>query len=60
MSVLDLFEQSYDNRTIKFDSTNDGNKLVCRYIKGHTVSNVSDFARKCKHIRDGSDKFLIN
>ena len=28
MSVLDLLKQLYDNKTIKFDSTNDGNKCV--------------------------------
>ena len=60
MSVLDLFKQLYDNETIKFDLTNDGNKFVCRNNKGHTISNVSDSTRKCQHIRDESDKFLIN
>ena len=60
MSVLDLFKQLYDNKTIKFDLTNDGNKFVCRNNKDHTISNVSDFARKYQHTRDESDKFFIN
>ena len=41
MSALDLFKQLYDNRTIKFDLTNDGNKLVCRNNEDHTISNVN-------------------
>ena len=60
MSALDLFKQLYDNKTIKFDLTNDGNKFVCRNNKDHTISNVSDFIRKCQYIRDESDKFFIN
>ena len=28
ISVLDVFKQLYDNKTIKFDLTNDGNKCV--------------------------------
>ena len=60
MSVLDLFKQLYDNKTIKFDSTNDGNIFVCRNNKDHTISNVSDFTRKCKYIRDESDKCFFN
>ena len=60
MSVLGLFKQLYDNKTIKFDLTNDGNKFVCRINKGHTISNVSDFTRKCQYIRDESDKFFMN
>ena len=46
MSVLDSFKQLYDNKTIKFDVTNDGNKFVCRNNKDHTISNVSGFTRK--------------
>jgi hypothetical protein len=60
MSVLDVFKQLYDNKTIKFDLTNDGNKFVCRNNKDHTISNVSDFTRRCQYIRDESDKFFIN
>ena len=60
ISVLDLFKQLYDNKTIKFDLTNDGNKFVCKNNKDHTISNVSDFTRRCQYIRDESDKFFIN
>ena len=60
MSVLDLFKQLYDNRTIKFDLINGGNKFVCRNNKDHTKSNVSDFTRKCHNIRYEIDKFFIN
>ena len=59
MSVLDLSKQLYDNKTIKFDLTNDGNKFACRSNTDHTTSNVSDFTRKCQYIRDESDKFFI-
>ena len=60
LTVLDVFKQLYDNKTIKFDLTNDGNKFVCRNNKDHTISNVTDFTRKCQYIRDKSDKFFIN
>ena len=59
-SVLYLFKQLHDNTTIKFDFANDGNKFVCRNNKDHTISNVSDFTRKCQYIRYESDKFFIN
>jgi len=60
ISVLDLFKQLYDNKTIKFDLTNDGNKFVCRNNKDYTISNVSDFTRRCQYIRDENDKVFIN
>ena len=60
MSVLYLFKQLYDNKTVKFDLANDGNEFVCRNNKDHTISNVSDFTRKCQYIRDDSDKFFID
>ena len=60
LSVLDLFKQLYDNKTVKFDLTNDGNNFVCRNNKDPTVSNVADFARKCQYIRNENDKFFIN
>ena len=60
ITVLDVFKQLYDNKTIKFDLTNDGNKFVCRNNKDYTISNVSDFARKCQYIRDDTDKVFIN
>ena len=60
MSVLDLFKTLYDNDTIKFDLTNDGNKFVCKSNKDHTIPNVTDFIRKCQYIRHEGDKFFIN
>ena len=60
VSVLDLFKTLYDNNTIKFDLTNDGNKIVCKSNKDHTISNVTGFTRKCQHIRNESGKFFIN
>ena len=49
----------FNNKTIKFDVTNDNTKFVCRNNKDYTISNVSDFIRKCKYIRDEGDKFFI-
>ena len=46
MSVLGLFKQLYDNKTIKFDLPNDGNKFVCR-------NNKRSYNTKC--IRFHSD-----
>ena len=60
ISVLYMYNKLYDNEVIKFDLTNDGNQFVCRNNKDHTISNVSDFTRKCQYIRNESDKFFIN
>ena len=60
ISVLDVFKQLYGNETIKFDLTNDGYTFVCRNNKDHTISNVTDFTRRCQYIRDESDKFSIS
>ena len=60
ITVSDTYTKLFNNKTIKFDLTNDGNKFVCRSNKDHTISNVSDFIRKCQYIRDESDKFFIN
>ena len=59
ITVLDVYEKLFKNKTIKFDLTNDNTKLVCRNNKDYTIPNVSDFTRKCKYIRNESDKFLI-
>ena len=60
LTVLDVYTKLFNNKTIKFDLTNGGNKFVCRNNKDHTISNVSDFARKRQYTRDESDKFFIN
>ena len=60
ITVLDIYKKLYNNEVIKFDLTNDGNKFVCRNNKDHTISNVTDFARRCQYIGDESDKFFIN
>ena len=60
ISVLDIYKKLYNNEVIKFDLTNDGNKFVCRNNKDHTISNVSDFTRRCQYIRDDINKIFIN
>ena len=60
MCVLDVDKQLYNNKYIKFDFTNDGNKFVCKNNKDYTVSNVSYFTRTCQYIRDENDKVFIN
>ena len=60
ITILDVYKQLYDNGIIEFDLTNDGNKFVCRKNKDHTISNITDFTRKSKYIRDEKDKLLIN
>ena len=60
ISVSDMYTKLFSNETIKFDLTNGGNNFACRNNKDHTVSNVSDFTRKCQYIRDGSDKFFVD
>ena len=59
-SVLDLFKQLYDNKPIQFDLTNEGNQLVCKSNKDHTISNVTFFTRRCQYIRNESDKLYTN
>ena len=60
INALDVYKQLYDNKTMKFDLTNDGNKFVCRNNKDYTVNNVSYFTRTCQYIRAGNDKTFIN
>ena len=60
ISVLDVYKKLYDNKYITFDLTNDGNKFVCRNNKDYSISNVSDFTRKCQYIKDKEDKIDIN
>ena len=60
ITVLDVYKKLFKNKTIKFDLNNDTAKFVCGNDKDYTISNVSDFTRKCKYIRDESDKFFIN
>ena len=58
--VLDLCKDLYKGIAITFDLTNQGTKFVCRNNKDYSVSNVSNFTRKCQFVRDGCDKILIN
>ena len=60
VTVLDLYKRFFRNKAIKFDPINDNTKFVCRNNKGYTISNVSDFTRKCQYSRDESDKFFTN
>ena len=60
ISVLDVYKKLFNNKTIKFDLTNDTTQFVCRNNKDYTIQHVSDFTRKCQNIRDESDKLFIN
>ena len=60
ITALDVYKKLYDGDAIKFDLTNDGNKFVCRNNKDSTVSNVSDFTRTAKFIRNKNEKIYIN
>ena len=60
ISVSGMYTKLFNNKTNKFGLTNGGNKYVCRNNKDHTLSNVSEFTRKCQYIRDESDKFFID
>ena len=55
-----MYTELLNNKTIKFDLTNDGNTFVCRNNKDYTISNVSYFTRKCQYIRYERDKFFIS
>ena len=59
ITVLDVYTKLFNNKTIKFDLTNDNTKFVCRNNKDYTTPNVSDFTRKCQYIRYGSDNLFM-
>ena len=59
-TVLDVYTKLFNNKTVKLDLTNDNTKIIYRNNKDYTISNVSDFTRKCKYIRDESDKLFLN
>jgi len=60
INVLDVYKNLYNNEHVTFDLTNDGNKFVCRNNKDYSISNVSDFTRKCQYIRNENDKIFVN
>ena len=60
ITVLYVYNNLFNNKIIKFDLINDGNKIVCRSNKDHTIPNVSDFTRKCQYISDEIDKSFIS
>ena len=60
ISALDVYKQLFDNKTIKFDLINDGNKFVRRNNTDYTIGNVSFVTRTCQYIRDEHDKVFTN
>ena len=45
---------------LDLDLTNDNSKFVCKNNKDHTISNVTDFTRTTKIIRNDDDNILTN
>ena len=64
ISVLDIYSQLFDGRSIELDLTNDNNKCVFRNNKDHTISSLyggqKGTTRTCKFVRNGNDKIVIN
>ena len=64
LSVLDIYKDFYNNKTIEFDLTNNGNKFVCRNNKDHSVYSLKHGGigsiRKCQFIRNENDKIFID
>ena len=60
ITVLDIYKRLFNGEAIQFDLTNDNSKFVCKNNKDHTVSNITDFTRKTKFIRNDEDKIFIN
>jgi len=60
ITVLDIYKRLYEGELFKFDLTNQGTKFVCKNNKDHTISNVTDFTRTTKFIREPEDKIFIN
>ena len=55
-----IYKKLCEGEAIEFDLTNEGNKIVCKNNKDHTVSNVTTFTRTAKYIRYENDKVFIN
>ena len=60
ITVLDIYKRLYEGEPFEFDLTNQGTKFVCKNNKDHTISNVTDFTRTTKFIREPEDKIFIN
>ena len=64
ISVLEIYSQLFDGRSIEFDLTNDNNKCVFRNNKDHTISSLYEgqkgTTRTCKFVRNENDKIVIN
>ena len=60
ITVLDIYKRLYEGEPFKFDLTNQGTKFVCKNNKDHTISNVTDFTRTTKFIRNDDEKIFIN
>ena len=64
ITVLELYSQLFDGRSIEFGFTNDNNKCVFRNNKDHTVSSLYEgqkgTTRTCKSVRNENYKIVIN
>ena len=64
ISVLEIYPQLFDGRSIEFDLTNCNNTCVFRNNKDHTISSLYEgqkgTTRTCKFVRNGNDKTVIN
>ena len=59
ITVLDIYKRLYEGEPFKFDLTNQGTTFVCKNNKDHTISNVTEFPRTAKFIRNDEDKIYI-
>ena len=47
-----IYKRLYEGEPLNFDLTNQGTTFVCKNNKDHTISNVTDFTRTTKFIRN--------
>ena len=57
-SVLDISKNLYKGKVIEFGLIGNLTRIVCKNYKDHTVSDVTQFTRTAKYVRDEDDKLV--
>ena len=64
ISVLEIYSQLCDGKSIEYGLANDNNKCVFRNNKDHTISSLYEgqkgITRTCKFVRNENDKIVTN
>ena len=64
ISVLEIYSQLFDGRSVEFDLTNGNNKCVFRNNKDHTICSLYEgekgTTRTCKFVGNENGKIVMN